>query len=176
MLKNSFVLFVGLILFSCGSGSDLKVNLETPQQYNDKIIGEQSKIMKIIIAMGDQNKTVEDVEKMRLELSAQCKESISTIEKMEGYDGDSKMKNAALKLFKFYLNSSDNLYKEMLEIVKKGEAITEADMARLTEIQTLMTEQEKPFDAEFQGAQKAFASKHNLMLMQNTLQSEIDNL
>ncbi|MGV3630415.1 MAG: LIC11966 family surface protein [Bacteroidota bacterium] len=163
------------LLISCGS-SDTNGG-QTPLEYNNQIISEQTKIMNLILEFGRNNsQDVNVIDGIRLKIVDQAEKSLKVVKAMEGYDGSTRMKEAAVALFSLYHDASKTSYKEMIDILKKGEDISVEDVERIQQIQMELTEKEKPLDAEFQAAQKEFATKHKLMIQDNPLQQEIDNM
>lgn len=149
----------------------------TPVEYNNKIIDEQTKIMKLVLQFGNnESDDLGAMEEIRLKLVAQAEKSLETVKKMPAYDGSTRMRDAAASLFGLYLEAGKIYYKEMLDIVAKGENITEADLLRIEEIDKELTSKEEKLDNEFQKAQQEFARKHNFAIEENPLQDDIDNM
>lgn len=170
LLPLAFV-FLGL-LASCGSKEDM-----TPIQYNDKIVGEQNKIIEKILAFS--NNASEDfavMDKSRLEAVEQCKSSIKIVEAMKDYEGNTQLRDAAVNLFKFYQQISEESFKEMTDIIKKGADITQDDLNRLEEIQAEMDGKEGTLDAALAKAQDDFSAKYNFSLKRNDVQDQIDEM
>jgi hypothetical protein len=148
----------------------------TPVEYNDAIIGEQTKIYKIMLRMADYfSKDLKKADKVRLELVDQCQKSIDFLKKLPAYEGDKDFRDAGVALFTFYKEISEKEYKEIIDILKK-EQIEPADVEVLRKLEEQITKREKPLDDAFQAAQQAFAKKHNLSLYENEIQKEIDKL
>ena len=148
----------------------------TPVEYNDAIIGEQTKITKAMIEMA--NYFAPDIEKselLRKELVKQCDASIAALKKLPAYEGDTKFRDAGVNLFQFYKEISAKEYKEMIDILRK-ENIQTSDIDRLTVLEEQISKREQPLDEAFQKAQEAFAKKHNLSLYENEVQDKIDQL
>lgn len=162
-------------MFSCGEGDTN--GGQTPLEYNNQIISEQTKIMNLILEFGRNNSQDPNViDGIRMKIVDQSEKSIKIVKAMAGYDGSTRMRDAAIALFTLYLDASKTSYKEMIDILKKGNNITVQDVERIQQIQMELTEKEKPLDAEFQGAQKEFATKHKLMIQDNPLQQEINDM
>lgn len=148
----------------------------TPVEYNDAIIGEQTKISRVMLDMANNfSADLEKSEALRQDLVEQCKLSIEAVKKLPAYKGDTRFRDAGVALFTFYKEISEKEYKEMIDVLKKDK-IEEADIKLLEALQIKIGEREEPLDAEFQAAQKAFARKHNLSLYENEIQKEIDRL
>ena len=166
-----FLLSVLFVLFSCN------MDKMGPVEYNDAIVGEQSKITeKFLSLMNTFGTDLAQCEPLRLDILKQCDESISIVSAMSDYNGSTRMRDAALALFNFYKEINSNEYKEMLDILQKGEEITKDDIARLTELEQLIASREIPLDAEFQNAQQEFATQNNIQIRENELQKEIDSI
>lgn len=174
-MKKLFLLSLSLgmlVLASCGGGEPKM----TPVEYNDAIIGEQTKISKVMIRMADYFSTdLNESDKVRLELVVQCQKSIDFLKELPDYKGDKEFRDAGVALFTFYKEISEKEYKEMIDILKKEE-IELADIEVLTKLEEQIAQREGPLDDAFQGAQQAFAKKHNLSLYDNEIQKEIDQL
>ncbi len=166
-----FLLSVLFVLFSCN------MDKMGPVEYNDAIVGEQSKITEKFLSLMNTFETdLAQCEPLRLDILKQCDESISIVSAMSDYNGSTRMRDAALALFNFYKEINSNEYKEMLDILQKGEEITKDDIARLTELEQLIASREIPLDAEFQNAQQEFATQNNIQIRENKLQKEIDSI
>ena len=63
----------------------------------------------------------------------------------------------------------------LIAILQLGDKITAEDMARMTSLNDELAKKETSFDSAFQGAQAAFAKKHNIIIEENKLQKKIDN-
>jgi hypothetical protein len=149
----------------------------TAVEYNNKIIDEQTKIMKLILEFGnDESDDPAVMEGIRVRLVEQAEKSLAIVRKMPAFEGSTRLRDAAAGLFALYLDAGKTYYKEMLDIVSKGEGITEADLLRIEEIDKELTSKEESLDKEFELAQNEFARKHNFAIEENPLQNEIDEL
>ena len=148
----------------------------TPEAYNDSIINEQNKIMKIMLEMANYFSTdLNKAETLRQDLVKQCHASVKVLQALPAYDGDTKFRDAGVALYGFYAQISDKEYKEMIDILKKAE-IEQADIDRLTALEQDITKREVKFDEDFQSAQTAFAKKHGFTLKENEYQKDVDQL
>ena len=156
-----------LLLFSC----------QTPLEYNDSIIEEQNKITGFMIESGnclDSDFSLCDA--LRMKTIEQCGASISLVESMPDYDGNTRLRDAAIALFKFYKAMNENEFKEMIDIFMKGDEITEEDIAMLTTLEEEISQKEVLLDRELDQAQKEFARTNGFEIGVNELQEEVDNL
>lgn len=158
------------ILYSC----DLNKQ-QSALDYNNTIVDEQMKIMEKFMTFIELD--AEDLDEMdaaRLEIVAQCKTSIAAVEKLTAFEGDPTFRDAALQLFRFYKRSSEISYKEMIDILRKGELMTEEDEDRLAAINEEVTHDEVDLDNKLSMAQDAFSKKYNFKLEKPEIQDEID--
>lgn len=174
-MKKCFpILGLLLILFgACNSGN----SKEDAIKYNDKIINEQSKVIKLtldMVAMMD--KDLEKSKKLREDIVKQTEASIKVIEDMEPFDNNGKLRDAGLALFSFYKKVYSTEYKTMFEILDKGANITEEDIAVIQDMQTSVTMEESKVDAAFKEAQQEFAKKYGFEIAPSELQDDIDNI
>lgn len=158
------------------SACDVKPSM-SPVDYNDMIVTEQNKIIKIVFAYVDavSNGAV-DAEKTRLLMVDQCKSSLKVVEGMEDYEGNVRLRDAGIDLFKFYLTLAEESFKEISEINNKGEEITVEDLERLEILESEMDKKEFALDNALSAAQEEFAKKYNFQLGENKYQKEVDEL
>jgi len=146
-------------------------------EYNDKIIDEQAKIIELTLEVVELIETDLDLcEKKRLETVKQIDNSILVVEKMGAFEGNTELRSAAIDLFKFYKKVFGDDYKVMLDILKKGENITEEDVTTITEIFSSISEEEIILDENLSRTQNLFAEKYGFQIEENELQDEIDDL
>ena len=165
------IVLMGALLFSCKDTKSQAID------YNDKIVGLQSKIGKSMIefsrTFASNNITL--MEKRYAELLASIDSAISRAEAMESFNGSGAFRDTAIKLFEFYQDISENEYDEILDIFNQDE-ITQADAERIEELAEGISEREEELDYEFATVQKAFAQKHGILLRDNKLQRQIDRI
>jgi hypothetical protein len=149
----------------------------TALEYNNKIVDEQNKIITKILAFYDATAAgSETSEKLRKEASEQCESSLKVIKALPDYEGDTRLRDAAVELLLFYQTMADKSFVEMMAIIEKGEEITDEDLAQLEKIEADITNKEVLLDAELANAQEAFSKKHNVTLVDNEIQQKIDAL
>lgn len=163
-------IFILFILAGCGPKY-------TPDEYNKIIIDEQVKIARGMLDMANEFKAFDfdKAENVRSQLVRQCDSSIKIVSALPDYNGNTKLRDAAVALFTYYSDISQNEYKEMVDIFKNGKE-QGIDNERLQEIQRNCIEREMPLDKAFQTAQKEFARENGMSLNENKIQDEINNL
>lgn len=180
-LASIFIL--SALLFACNTNTadtenpELAEAYSSPVEYNNKIIDAQQNIVEKMLAFGNSFQNVgEETDNIRKEIIVACDESIKKVSELKDYEGNTRVRNAALALFKFYKQITDKEYKELQDILSKAENITEEDLVRIEEINASITEREISLDNELQSAQQEFASKHNFSIQRNSMQNEIDEM
>lgn len=166
-----WIIMVGALPFSC-------INTNTQAiDYNDKIIGLQSKIMRSMI---DFSKTFSTNDKALMknkytELLASIDSALRGAEALPPFNGSSEFRDAAIRLFEFYADVAKNEYGEIVEILYQ-DGITQDNADRIEELAEDISEREGVLDHQFATVQKAFAKKNGILLTDNKLQREIDKM
>ena len=173
MIRLFQICFFVLAVVSCGGSSR-----QSPIEYNDTIINEQYKVISLMLDLSDVSwKDNTYAMEVRKQLEIQAKESHEKIKKLPPFGTDSRFRDTALKLFEFYVEVSANQYVEMLKIInKKGKKLTAQEMVSLDSLVTEITQKELILDGMFIRAQKYFARKHSLEIMESELQPRVDSL
>lgn len=171
MKKVIFTLFV-LSALAIGCGNKISAT-----DYNNKIVGEQGKIVNTMLDMTDKiNKSQFKEALAGLDGSiAQCDSSIKIVSDLGPYEDDAKFKDAALDLFKFYKKIMSNEYRKMLETLNKAE-ITMDDVAVIDDLTKNIEGEEAKYDKAMQDAQQEFAKKYGVTITDNSLQNKIDKM
>jgi len=162
---------ISFILTGCGNQK------MTAVEYNNLIIDEHTKISKSILEMPAYFETdIKKSEAIRADMVTQCDSSIKKLQALPDYQGNTEFRDAAISLFEFYAEISQNEYKEMLQILAKDKDIEMEDILRLTQIENDLAAKEEALDTKFKKAQESFAKEHNFSLIENEIQGEIDQL
>ncbi len=165
----SFIALPFLLFLSCATNSQKAV------EFNNLVINEQQRISELAIKLVDTMRSdISKCKEIRLDIVKQCDESLAAIKKLKGFEGSERMKNAAIELFSFYKKIYSNEYKQMFDILDKGENITEEDLAFIQQMEVEVTKQEEKLDKEFADAQQELATKFNFQMEENENQEKID--
>ena len=155
-----------------------KTAFTTAVEYNDFIIGQQEKVIKAVLSMSDvmnAEKINNDDLKAKYEMfGTECKKALDTIKTMDEFNGNKNFRDESIKLFEFYYEIYQKDYKELVDILVKGDKISEADIARMKEIQESITKRENIRDGAFAEAQNKFAAENNMQIVPNEVQNQID--
>jgi len=171
-MRNLSFLFIAAICFlvvACKPGSPFK----TAVQYNDFIIGEQSKVVNLFKEYTNvlQSETSsEDADKSLKKCTEGMKKSIDTLSKAGGYNGNEEFVNAGKKLFEFYVKTINDEYGQIRKLQNKSKKISEADQKGIEQIAEKIANDETPIHSAFLKAQEDFAKKNNIQLMPNLTQ------
>ena len=90
--------------------------------------------------------------------------SITDIKAMDGFDGDTQMRDGALALLNFYKSGLESDYHLMIELIANRERSKE-DHAKLEAFKDSLIANEKIHDDMFEAIQIAFAKKYKLDLL-----------
>ncbi|HOY30873.1 MAG TPA: hypothetical protein PKW80_03245 [Bacteroidales bacterium] len=151
-----------LVFTSCGPSGDEAID------YNDKIIDEQTKIVDKINVLYETMNLSEHPEQMHEAYKhalIQIDSGAEKVSKMNDFDGNTGMREGAVKLFSMYKSVVQTEIRAMIEILEKPEAENAAETeSRFNEIQNLALKKMDAGLAEFQEVQLKFADKYNFEL------------
>jgi len=165
------IIALGVVGYFFSRGSDQAV------AYNDRIIGLQTRIVQSMIDFSKSFDTADKslMDKKHAQLVSTIEGVIKEAQAIEGFDGSTEFRDAAVEMFSFYDSIAKKEYKEIMDILNK-ETPGDNDLTRINEIVVSISQREEALDKKFQGIQQAFARKHNIMLTDNKMQKQIDNL
>ena len=169
-MKKLFFLFLVVAVASCGNKKADAI------KYNDSIVGEQKKIIALVLDMataisdGDYDKA----DAKRLDCIKQVGESKTIIDKMGEFDGSDKLQKAMLSLLTFYGDKMGNEFKQMLELLS-GEP-DEESLQTIQDLNANVTAEESKLDANLKKMQNEFAAKYDFDIKANEMQKEIDKI
>lgn len=154
------------------------VSYKSATDYNDYIVNRQTALMKNVLDFGRLADISIDSAAAMLKTSAiQATKMINEIKGMPPYKGDSALRDAAINSFIFYKGVFEKDYADILNIKRKGsENITSDDVAEANRIVDRIGKEEEVLDKAFHNAQKAYADKNNMKLIDNKMQQEVDKL
>jgi len=151
------------------------VTYKSAFRYNDYIVSRQTKLLQHVLDFVKVAETnLDSAGKMLINYTDETAATIEEIKGMPAYKGDTSMRNAAVRSFGFYKNVFQNDYSRIISIRKKGEDMTAEDMNEMKKIVDKITREEERFDKSFHNAQKNFADKNNMKLMENEMQKKFD--
>jgi hypothetical protein len=172
MLRNLLFLF-SFVIFANSKAQ----TFSTPVAYNDYIVNSQNELIDLLLIFNDQVSADDAVKSDLLALTdamtLKAKSLVTKVEAMGDYEGNWELRNSALELFRFYVKTFSTEYPEMIELIFAPE-LDEATLTKLNAILEKVTTEESFYDNKFAEAQQAFAKKHNIQLIENELQEEID--
>lgn len=172
-----------IIILACGilacNQSSVKgrngVIYKSPVQYNDYIVGRQAKLMQNVL---DFSKAAEiDLDSAKKMLDKHTIETARAIEELKGmpaYKRDSSLRDAAIRSFSFYKNVFQYDYSRIITLRKKEAEITSEDIEEMQKIVDKITRDEEGFDKAFHNAQKNFADRNHMKLMENDMQKKFN--
>lgn len=150
------------------------VTYKSAVQYNDYIVSRQSTLIKNVLKFGEVAQSSLDSAGMLLDgFIRDTEKMISEIKGMPAWKGDTSLRNAAIKSFTFYKRVFEKDYRRIIEIRKDENADAEA-MTEINDIVDKISKEEEKFDKDFHNAQRDFATKNKMKLVENELQKKID--
>lgn len=171
---------VVILAFSIGScNQPVKgrngVSYKSAAQYNDYIVSHQTKLMQNVLNFVKVAETnLDSAEKMLERYTGETASAIEDIKGMPAFKGDSSLRDAAADSFGFYKNVFQNDYTRIISIRKKGADMTGEDTKQMQNIVEKITREEEGFDKSFHNAQKNFADKNHMKLLENEMQKKFN--
>ena len=174
-MKN--VIGIAVIVVLGAVGYFMTRSSDRAVEYNDRIIGLQTRIVKGMIDFSKSFETADaaQMNKKHAELVATIEGVLKDAKTIGPFEDSTQFRDAAIEMFGFYDSIAKKEYLEIVNILEK-EAPGEEDLARINEIVNSISSREEMLDKKFQGIQRAFAGKHNIQLEDNKMQRQIDNL
>lgn len=174
-----YLLLIILATSSVACGSPVKgpngVVYKSPAEYNDYIVSRQTKLMQNVLNFSEAASLNPDsAEVMLQQYVIQTEDMIHEIQGMPPYNGDSLLRDAAIKSFSFYKKVFEEDYMRILQLRKKGANITEDEITESGQIVKDITDEEELHDRRFHDAQESFAKKNNMKLKENEMQKKIE--
>lgn len=187
IIRTLFVIcIITLIVFiqSCNDKANQKkdntqITKLTPIEYNDSIIGFQEKVIKKVLDFSQNFQMLDTVQREANldDIIHEIESSLSNLNQLSPYYGNSKLKDAALKWLNFYKSVFDNEYREIIKISKKHETeITENDIIRMNDLSKSVADRELQVHKEFETVQQDFYKQFNIQGKQNELNTEIEKI
>lgn len=179
MKKILLIAVVSVSLLSCKNETPKGANgvtYKSAVQYNDYIVSRQTILMRNIMNFVDvAQRDLDSAESMLDKYVKETGTMITEIKGMPVYKGDSSLRDAAAGIFGFYKKIFDKDYREIIHLRKEQDGLSAGIEDRIQQIVKNVEEEEKGFDNRFQNAQKTFARKHNMKLIENEMQKEFDD-
>jgi hypothetical protein len=153
------------------------VTYKSPVQYNDYIVGRQTTLMKNIVDFSKASEVnLDSAGKMLDSYVIETSNMINEIKGMPPYNGDSSLRDAAVRTFSFYKKVFEDDYKQIIRLNIDGESNTEEGTEKIKKIIEDISKEEEKLDKAFHNAQREFANKNNMKLMENTMQKKVNDL
>lgn len=174
----SALFVIGLVSCKQSVKGENGVTYKSPTQYNDYIVTRQTTLMKSVLTFGKiADKSLDSADAMLKNGVIEADRMINELKGMPPYKGDSTLRDAAVKSFRFYKGVFEKDYVDILNFRKKGEEnITSEDVAEVNRIVDKIGKEEEVLDKAFHNAQKNFAERNNMKLIDNSMQKEVDKL
>ena len=97
-------------------------------------------------------------------LRYQIKESIAVVDSLPAYNNETRFKNSIVELLKYFLNVSENQYKQLLQLVEDPELDNKEYKAKLKFLFSDISSREKPYDERFNAEEDAYTQKYGIKI------------
>ena len=183
-----FCLFwLAALVWSCQSSPSEETSIVTPAgdtlvgpgAYNDYLVGKQEQIILGITRLGSTFQTFDSTQILGAYdgLQQEINKAIGDVESLEAFEGDSILKPATLRLFRFYEDVSDNEYQKITSIILQGpNGITQSDLQTIDSLTQAIAQAEIRVDSLFEAAQNRFAKQYNMVILENEFEAAPDTL
>ena len=141
-------------------------------EYNDAIVGIQTKITLKILAWGETD-DIDEMKSILKDVQQEIKTGLTTAQQLS-FDGDNqnKLKNGAIKLLEFYDKVFNDEYEQLMllveQLTKNAENLTEEEYVNIAlEMGALVDQvsvEENLLDIEFADLQEQFAKDNGFVL------------
>lgn len=174
-MKKAFFVFIVAFGFTACNSPEKGENGEvykTPMKYNDYIIERQNKILEKIIKFSNTAESdLDEADQLLNDYAIDASAMLKEIKGMPSYRKDTAFRQAAINTFKFYKQVFEVHYKDIVRFRKEN--TDEAD-EQINNVVELLTKEEEKVDKAFHNAQKDFAKKNKMKLIDNQMQKKID--
>lgn len=178
---RKITLFLSLVLvsfYSCKTQTKKGANgvsYGSAQEYNDYIVKRQTILMQDVMDFVKVSQNdLDSAERMLDNFVTKTKTMTTEIKGMPAYKSDSTLRDAAVDIFGFYARVFDSDYRDLIHLKKEQNGTSQEIEDRIMGIVKKVTQEEAGYDNKFQSAQKNFAQKNNLKLLENEMQKKFD--
>lgn len=150
-----------------------------PGAYNDYLVSRQEMIISGIVDLGNSFQSFDSTRIMGAynHLNEQIDRSITQVQALKPYEGDTLLKPATLQLFRFYKDVSGNQYKAITSIILQGpHEITQSDLNTIDSLTQSIARSEAHVDSIFEIAQHKFARHYNMVILENEFKPASDTV
>lgn len=142
-------------------------------EYNNHIIAEQDKLVKQLVELTNsfERRDKKEMKEKLADFRTQARLAIKRMKRMDAMIDDPGMKETAMKLFRFYSNSSKEELRDIVSLLSKSKIVKD-DIDKVNELNARIIKKEKSLNSELSDAQRKFAEAFNLPLADTAGQSE----
>lgn len=176
-MRSLFLLFCQILFISIHLQGQ-NTSLEKPAEYNNFIVEEQNKLILKIIEYNISslhNDNYEENNQKRLDIIRQLNASIERLKALAPFNGDSRLRDEALSVFKIYKEAYDIEFNEV-NLLRKDRTGSFEAMEKYFKAQNNVEEKLKSAGVQFMNAQKAFAKKFNTTLKENDTKNQLEDI
>ena len=149
-----------------GTGTETK-KFDSPEKYNDFIVGLSDNVGREIailsITIWSPGVTATDLDSGLIRLKAECDKSLGEVGKLDGYDGNTELRDGMKDLLTYYSGLTNKEFPNLITYAKNGFQET-ADSSKVQEIFDDMDRRESAIIEKLGKVQEAFAQKYGITL------------
>lgn len=153
-------LLAGVMLFltACGPDTDEARHFDnTIQRQQEAVVGEMFNLAESAAAGN-----YDSLPEKREQLLAVSSAALDTIRNLTGPEGSAPYQEAAAALFSFYRETAGDRFAEMIELVQKGDYISENEQQRLDDLNIMISKDEAALDDAYLQARERFLTQYGL--------------
>jgi hypothetical protein len=156
------VLATLLSLIACN-----RTTVQKAVAYNDAIVDIQARVVgrfDQFVMSADTSDSLSASTALKVALDS-CRADLKRLEGMGGFEGDTRLRNAAIELVKHYIKGIDQDFRGILGVVTNNNATRER-LEDANEVQDAFKQEEDRLFEAVEAAQKAMAEKHGFDFQQ----------
>ncbi len=170
MTKKLLLICAGILLIFSAQAQNKKA-----AKYNNTIIDIQHKLTPDVVDFfkAFEKGNLEELKAKKAKLVKDFDKAIVKVNKMQAFEGDTKLRDAMLAWLKLYESSLDAEYNHIIEAAgKPKDKRTDEDRAKLEKLSKELIAKEVETDQNFETAQVEFAKRHNLELVEYPIEGK----
>jgi len=174
MKKISYILTIVVLLLAvnaCKNAGSGKLTFASAVEYNDFLVKQQKEVLNTQTAFSEAINALDFSPNSDSNLTYKFREfgkatkiALDTVNKMDSWNNNTQFRDDAIKMFKFWNDAYKKEYKEMINLLLKGQDLTPEDQDRMNKVGADVDAKEQGFINTFLESQKKFATENNIAL------------
>ena len=174
MKKICYIFTIVVLLLAvnaCKNATPGKISFASAVEYNDFLVKQQKDVLGTQTAFSDAIDALDFSPSSDSNLTYKFRQfgkaakiALDTVNKMEGWNNNTQFRDDAIKMFQFWNDAYNREYKEMINLLLKGQDLTDEDQDRMNKVGADVDAKEQGLINTFLESQKKFASENNIVL------------